>query len=64
MEGVRISPASPTDLKKNTPEFMEKASLFLGYDLHSLSPGSTALGGWMLQMPNLWFHDRSTGPGH
>lgn len=64
MERVRISPASPARLKKNTPEFMEKASLFLGYGLHSLPPGSTALGGWMLQMPNLWFRDRSIGAGH
>lgn len=29
-ERVRISPASPTGLKKNTPEFMEKASVFSG----------------------------------
>ena len=52
-EWVRISPASHTDLKKSTPEFMEKASVFLGYGLHSLSAGSMSLGGWMLQMPNL-----------
>lgn len=52
-EQVRISPASPTGLKKNTPKFMEKASVFSGYGLHSLSPGSMALGEWMLRVPGL-----------
>lgn len=41
-ERARNSPASPTGLQ-NTPEFMEKASVFLGCGQHSLSPGSMAL---------------------
>lgn len=48
---------------EKAPVFLEKASVFLGYGFHSLSPGSVALGGWVLWMLCILAHDRSAGAG-